>query len=243
MIGNLSQNISYIGIIAALEREAKPLVSLLQESLSEKIAKWEFWLGTLAGLSVVVSYSGCGKVHAAAHTQLILERYKPKFILHYGTAGAISPHLHPGDIVLENKSIEVDYNERMILNYPKPVSLPDPVLLSRFANILSERGLRYTVGTILCQDADVISQSEKDELWSKYAGECVCWEGAAVGRICNLNNVPYLQLRGITDLANDQEQVRTEFESRVIEVSHKLVEYILCGVSGVLADGKILDKP
>ncbi|MBT9147888.1 MAG: 5'-methylthioadenosine/S-adenosylhomocysteine nucleosidase [Syntrophomonadaceae bacterium] len=231
MSSNLSQNSSYIGIIASLEREAKPLIDLLQESSSEKIAKWEFRLGRPAKLGVVVSYSGCGKILAAAHCQLMIERYKPDFILHYGTAGAISPKLRPGDIILGNKSVEVDYCEEMIPNFPRPESLPDAATLGRFADALKEKGLRFTPGTILCQDADVVDQNVKNALWSKYRGECTCWEGIAVGRICNLNSVPYLQLRGITDLANDREEVRTGFESRVIEVSRKLAKYLLCGIA------------
>lgn len=236
---NLSQNRSYIGIIASLEREAKPLIELLQESSCEKIAKWEFWLGRVKKIRIVVSYSGCGKILAAAHCQLMIERYKPDFILHYGTAGAISPKLRPGDIILGNKSVEVDYCEEMIPNFPKPESLPDTITLIRFANALREKGLRFTLGTILCQDADVVDQNAKNVLWSKYKGECTCWEGVAVGRICNLNNVPYLQLRGITDLANDREQVSTGFESRDIEVSRKLVKYILYGISVLYTNDKI----
>lgn len=218
-------------IVAALEREIKPLAAALDGGTSRQVSAWEFWRGRLAGRIVIAAHSGCGKVRAAALTQLMIGQHRPVFIVHYGLAGAVSPEVESGDIILGEKSIEIDYCEKMLPDEPKPEARPDPDLLSGFAHAFDAAGLAYKRGTIVCQDADVVDKHEKTHLWTTYDGLCTCWEGAAVGRICNLNGVAYIQLRGVTDLADDQAGATAAFFARAAGVSERLVGYLECGLA------------
>lgn len=217
-------------ITTALRREAAPFIGLLGEHKIGEAAGWEIHLGKINGVNFAVSRSGCGKVFAAAHTQLMIDRFCPQYLINYGTAGAISPQVFRGEVVLGKKSIEIDFHERMAPGRPRPESIPDPMLFQQFENNFRKQSFDYVNGTILCQDGDLVSGETKKALWDEYKGDCVCWEGTAVGRTCNFNEVPHVQLRGITDLANDQEQAYSDFESAINEVSEKLVEYILVGM-------------
>jgi 5'-methylthioadenosine/S-adenosylhomocysteine nucleosidase len=191
-----------------------------------------FYRGKIDQLDVVVSYSGCGKVLSSANTQQMISTYKPKYVIHYGAAGGISPHIRVGDIVLASKSLEVDYLTGMGESRQKPEALPDKTLYDSFRESFKKNNLGFVEGPIVCQDCDVVTPEVKEKLWMEYNGECVCWEGAAVGRICNFNNIPHLHIRGITDLANDAEQVTVSFETMVGTVSKKLVKYLKCGLLG-----------
>jgi adenosylhomocysteine nucleosidase len=222
-----------IGIIAALDREAGPLIEKLADAGREKIASWELWAGSLAGRRVAVSYSGCGKVRAAAATQLMIDRCRPGAIIHYGTAGAIGPEVRPGDVILGEKSLEVDYCERMIPDFPKPLGDPDSTWIAELRATLDESGLSYKTGTIVCQDGDVLDREMKAALWAEYRGLCTCWEGAAVGRVCNLNDIPYIQLRGITDLADDETEATAAFKARVVAISRKVTAYVIRAIESL----------
>jgi adenosylhomocysteine nucleosidase len=225
-----SDEIRTVCIIAAIEREITPLSQALEGASSQRILAWEFWRGRLADRIVMASHSGCGKVKAAALTQFMIVQYKPEYIVHYGAAGAISPGVQPGDIIVGEKSIETDYCELMLPDEPKPESIPDRDLIAKFTGRLDKAGLEYRQGIIACQDGDVVDRTVKRDLWTAYRGLCACWEGVAVGRICNLNQVPYIQLRGITDMADDREEATASFNSRIAGISKKLVEYIACGI-------------
>ena len=224
-----------VGIVAALDREAAPLIERLDGATHEKIASWEVWTGRFAGRRVAVAYSGCGKVRTAATTQLVIDRCRPNAIIHYGTARAIGPQVRPGDVILGEKSLEIDYCERMIPDFPKPSSDPDSSWLSRLRTVLDETGLPYRAGIIISQDGDVLDREVKAGLWTQYGGLCTCWEGAAVGRVCNLNRIPYIQIRGITDLADDTEEATAAFNSRVVEISRKVTAYLSYAVESLPA--------
>ena len=95
----IKNNPMKIGIIGAMQVE----VDLLKEKISsltiEKEGKFEFYIGKIHGIDIIVLLSGIGKVSAAVGTTLLIERYHPDYIVNTGTAGGLHS-VEMGDLVI-----------------------------------------------------------------------------------------------------------------------------------------------
>ena len=81
-----------IGIIGAMDVE----VELLKESMAAEGAvetshtgQLSFFTGTLSGTPVVVAQCDVGMVNAAAHTQLIIDRFAVRGVVNTGVARSL----------------------------------------------------------------------------------------------------------------------------------------------------------
>ena len=90
---------SVVGVLG-IAAEVAPIERRLQDSREVAVRGYVFRVGNLNGRKVVVGRSGIGKVNAAIVTTLLIGEFNPSAILFSGTAGAIDPGLHPGDVVI-----------------------------------------------------------------------------------------------------------------------------------------------
>ena len=90
---------SVVGVLG-ITAEIAPIERRLQDSREVAVRGHVFRVGNLNGRKVVVGRSGVGKVNAAIITTLLIGEFNPSAILFSGTAGAIDPDLHPGDVVI-----------------------------------------------------------------------------------------------------------------------------------------------
>lgn len=95
-------------LLAATEAELQPLLTRLEGSRTETRAGWQFWLGTLAGKSVVLARTEGDPLNAVAATTLAIRRYQPKWVLTFGPARAHDSALRPGDVVLSHEFAAFD---------------------------------------------------------------------------------------------------------------------------------------
>jgi adenosylhomocysteine nucleosidase len=75
-------------------------------------------------------------------------------------------------------------------------------LLQRFRGLAATAGLACHTGTIASGDEDVIELERGVELAVLTGAIAVAWEGAGAARACVLTEVPWLEVRGITDTAD-----------------------------------------
>ena len=87
--------------------ETEGLANRLDGVVTETVAGWTFWRGTLDGYPVVVSKTGKGAANVAAATAIGVERYHPVAVVNQGTAGGHDPELHVYDIVLGSHSVNL----------------------------------------------------------------------------------------------------------------------------------------
>ncbi|MCC2645798.1 MAG: 5-methylthioadenosine/adenosylhomocysteine nucleosidase, partial [Burkholderiales bacterium] len=51
---------------------------------------------------------GIGKVNAALHTQFIIDKFTPNYVINVGVAGSLKPELSFGDVVVANDLVQHD---------------------------------------------------------------------------------------------------------------------------------------
>ncbi|PKM59065.1 MAG: 5'-methylthioadenosine/adenosylhomocysteine nucleosidase [Firmicutes bacterium HGW-Firmicutes-4] len=198
-----------IGIIAAMDSEVRDIKSAMEDGIKIHHGGMTFFKGKLHQKEVIAVKSGVGKVNAAICTQILIDIFKVNTIINVGVAGAVHPDLEIGDIVISEDSCQYDMDARAfghprgeIPNMDITFFKADPMLIKLAVAAAQELDATYRVGRIMTADLGVDSNKLKEELREEFGGLCVEMEGAAVGQVAMLNQVPYLVIRSMSDKAD-----------------------------------------
>lgn len=145
---------------------------------------------------------GHGKVQFALNTQRLILELKPDLVIGAGAAGALDPELKPGTVIITNEIIEHDYRLRFIKR-PNPSFSCHAAWVRKFADLDIEN-VTTVVGKIASGDEDVVDRVRAEELRRLTGASAVTWESAGLARACLAQNVPFVDVRVITDLADTQ---------------------------------------
>ena len=199
-----------------------PEISLLQENLqnlrSEHMADFDIYCGEYAGKNVVLALSGIGKVNAALSTALVLQ-HRPDFVINTGSAGGLGSGLKVGDVVIGTQTAHHDVDVTAfgyaIGHVPRmPARFEsDPALCTAaekaaaaFEHAAVHRGL------IVSGDQFVHSSESVAEVRRHFPdAQAVEMEAAAIAQSCHRFGVPFVVVRAISDLAD--EEADTSFET------------------------------
>jgi adenosylhomocysteine nucleosidase len=213
-----------VAILSALATEIGPLLGAIATPETVTVHGIPCVTGTVGGRPVVVAATGVGKVNAAMTTTLVVERFSPVAVLFTGIAGALDPELVPGDVVVAEGLVQhdlVDYTEAgpVLRGVRSPSSgrrgplrvESDPALLAEARDAAlgldllrpagARRAPRVRFGTIATGDAFVSSGAKKAQLHADTGAHAVEMEGAAVAQVCRELRVPFLVVRGVSDVA------------------------------------------
>jgi adenosylhomocysteine nucleosidase len=215
-------------VLGAFEREVTLLEDRLTDRQEQEIEDIQFVTGRLNDQKVVVAWTGIGKVNAAMTTTLLMEHFKPKYIIFTGIAGAVNPELRPGDIVIAAKTAHHDmgtvWPEGLFVKGVKnrldgmenPVFFPaDETLLScaqraaelidmrRVETVAGRRKPKIIKGVIVTGDSFIASAEKCAELRKKLQADAVEMEGAAVAQICYQRHIKHLIIRSMSDSADE----------------------------------------
>ena len=207
-----------IGVVSAFGQESKPLRSRLTERGREMVDEFVFFLHRHETIDVTAVRTGQGIIRGARGTQLLLDRYGSQIIINCGVAGAIAPHCRVGDVVISEGVVEYDEAEA---GWQKTgFYQADPEMIQTAHGISNglPHGNKVTSGIIVSGDHVIDSNEKKEALWKHFRGLCVEQEGAGVASICDVHNIPWIVIRGISDLAD--EHVISDFKKNVELAAH-----------------------
>lgn len=220
-----------IGIIAAMNVEMQALRAHIQNPVSETISGIEFVRGTIGGREVVTAVCGIGKVFAALCAQTMILTYKPECVINTGVAGTLTSKLSIGHIAVSSAVVQHDM-DTSALGDPKglisginKVELPaDAALGAKLSACAGALGIATQTGVIASGD-QFISSGERKSFITETFGAIACeMEGAAVGHVCYVNQVPFCILRAISDSADGSSHMDyPTFVSLAAEQSVKLM--------------------
>lgn len=198
-----------IGIICAMQIEADGLIALADNTQTENIAGMKFTTGKLYGKDIAVVVCGVGKVNAAMCTVVLLEKYHPEAVVNSGVAGALSPLVSIGDIVVATKAVEHDMNTTALGAKQGEVSFPDETVMffecdKNISNTLAEvckniPDTRVEQGIVASGDMFVSKRSQRLRINDEFGALACEMEGAAIGHVCYSYDTPYGILRAISD--------------------------------------------
>ena len=230
-----------IGIIGAMECEINQLKSLLKNIEEISCRQFTFYKGKLFDKHVVIVKSGVGKVAAAVCTQIMIDKFNPDFIVNTGVAGGLKTGMGIGEIVIADRLVQHDFDATVLgyakgyicngINPKEPTYFyTDKDLVNKFEESLSIKvpELKHHIGVIASGDMFVSSNERKKEIKDLFDACAVEMEGAAIAQTATLNNVPFVIIRAISDLADDDASKKLVFtEADSARISAKALEVIL----------------
>lgn len=203
-----------LGIIAAMEKEAIPLIEKMTETVSETVSGIRFTRGILLGHTTVVAVCGIGKVFAAMCAESMILRYQPQKIINTGVAGALTEGLPVGGLAIADRVVQHDMDTSALgdpvgfLSGLDTVYLPcDPDLIARLQAAAADMAVPVQVGAIASGDRFVSTAGEKRKLNADFEAIACEMEGAAVGQVCFVNKVPFAVVRAISDSVDGQAEM------------------------------------
>ncbi|MGM9930296.1 5'-methylthioadenosine/S-adenosylhomocysteine nucleosidase [Pradoshia sp.] len=207
-----------IAIIGAMEEEVAVLRENIEESESVVIANTEYTSGKMFGTDVVLLKSGIGKVNAAMGTAVLLEKFKPDFIINTGSAGGYNPELNVGDIVI---STEVRHHDVDVTafgyEYGQVPRLPvgfvaDEKLVELASGIAAGiEGVQAGKGLIVTGDVFMSDPVRADFVRGQFPElQAVEMEAAAIAQVAYQFGVPFVVTRALSDIAGKESDVSFE---------------------------------
>lgn len=201
-----------LGIIGALDEEVQTVINSCNIKCTENALGTCFYEGSLGDANVVVVRCGVGKVNSAIAAQRLIDVCGCDAIINIGVAGSINNTVRKNHVVLSTELLEHDMDALegagVIPRMDSSVFVSDDCLLEE-ARAACEKVVApgcFHLGKIVSGDQFINSSEKKKWLESTFGALCAEMEGAAIAHTCTLNNVPFLIMRSISDLADEDAQ-------------------------------------
>lgn len=207
-----------IAIIGAMEEE----VALLREKISnqeqETIAGCEYTTGSMDGAEVILLRSGIGKVNAAMSTTILLDRFKPDYVINTGSAGGFHPDLNVGDVVISSEVRHHDVDVTAFgYEYGQVPQLPaafeaNSGLVEIAEEAAKEIGsVQIVKGLIATGDSFMNDPKRVDAIRDKFLNlQAVEMEAAAIAQVSYQFGIPFVIIRSLSDIAGKESDVSFE---------------------------------
>ena len=197
-----------IAIMGAMPEEIAPILEKVGEYKTTEFANNKYYEATYKGVELVIAYSKIGKVFSTLTATTMIEHFGAQKLLFSGVAGAISPTLKVGELIVATKLSQHDLD---ITAFGHPFGYvpegavyveTDKSMIELSKEVASEMGKSVQEGVIATGDQFVANEERKNWIGSTFGADALEMEGASVAVVCDALNVPFFILRAISDAAD-----------------------------------------
>ena len=236
-------------LMAALPSEGELVLDQCKILRTETKGDLRIYHGLFADKEVLVAFSGMGKVNAAAAAAAILSSYSVARLWMWGSAGAYDlAAVEISDVALASEEILGDEGVATISSWQPldAIGIPlidstvkpffnrmevDPLELKRSRKLLSEweripPAPRICVGPFVTLSAVSGSPARARLLFNRYRALCENMEGGAVAQVCLRYQVPFLEIRGLSNWAGDRKKGNWQL-SKALNNCQRALLYLL----------------
>jgi futalosine hydrolase len=240
----------YIGIMASVSSEGTKFSNSFHPVGKTLPGRPAFYAGAVAGGRVVFVRPGMGKTNAAHAATVLIERFSPICMVNFGIGGAYPfSGLKVGDIAVAEKEVYADEGVELrdglhsfeITGIPFLKvrgrkyynEFPGDKRLSRLALKASGTVAPCRSGVFLTVSACTGTGKRAEELAKKFGPVCENMEGAAVSHICRIYGVPFVEIRGISNIVGDRNMKKWDIELAAENCQKSVLRFLgaLCGKS------------
>jgi adenosylhomocysteine nucleosidase len=179
-------------IMAALPLEVRPFLRLVKAKARRDLGlpAWEFEAGT-----AVAALSGMGEPAACRAGEILVDRCRPELLVSLGFAGALTPGLAAGDLVLGETFWRYNPDTRELKAAPQP---RPPRPLPRLCAALKQAGLTAVTGSLVTTSR-IIHKGRQGKPLAGLPRPVLDLETAALAEMAAAQDLAFLSLRAITD--------------------------------------------
>lgn len=196
-----------VGIIAAMAEEAEALKALLSDFKERTVHTVTFYEGKVDSVRLVlVRQYGVGKVAAALATALLINEYQPTYLLNIGSAGALKEELKVGEVLIPPL---IAYHDQDIPGWPKGFKADNPHLFHADSFLLKKAKALNKAAYFLplvSGDSFISEQAQIQKIKREFpSAAAVEMEAAAIAETATFYGIPFLIMRAISDLVNEED--------------------------------------
>ncbi|MBU0721237.1 5'-methylthioadenosine/adenosylhomocysteine nucleosidase [bacterium] len=197
-----------IAIMGAMPEEIAPILEKLGSYKTTEFAKNKYYEASYRGIELVIAYSKIGKVFSTLTATTMIEHFGAELLLFSGVAGAVSPELKVGDLVVASKLSQHDLD---ITAFGHPFGYvpegavyvqADMKLIELSKEVALEMDKNVKEGIIATGDQFVANEERKNWIGNTFNADALEMEGGSVAVVCDALNVPFFILRAISDAAD-----------------------------------------
>jgi futalosine hydrolase len=213
-------------LVCSVRLEMEPLLARIAGAEPLDHPRLAAWRGTLADRPVLAVQGGMGKTNAARSLTAVLERFDVDRAIGFGVGGAYGGSgLQVGDLCLARREYYGDEGVVTPDGWLSCEGIGIPLLetpLARHFNdfpvddawleaglgALRDAGAECTVGPFVTVSSCSGTAARGGELALRFGAVCETMEGAAYAHVAALYEVPFLEVRGISNLVEDRDLSR-----------------------------------
>lgn len=237
-----------IALLCSVQVEAEFIYAKTVVKKSQTIGSKSIIEGTLDGHRILLCVGGMGKVNAAHATALLLSQFSPDALVIFGIGGAYpASGAIIGDVAIAKEEIAGDEGvvtldgfkdteyigiplikaatSMMYTKYPAPDSLLKRSLQALVSS-QEARAAKVHVGAFVTLSTCTGTSARARELEQRYHGLCENMEGAAAVQVAELHGIPWIEVRGISNIVEDR-NVDTWDIPKAVDSAQKAVLRVL----------------
>ncbi|MGB0384622.1 MAG: acyltransferase [Ardenticatenaceae bacterium] len=175
---------------------------------------------------LTLSRGGLGKVQFAVHTQHLLDVGSEwDLVICAGAAGALVDTLSIFDVVVSTETVEHDINNHF--GAPRlPRFNGAEAVISELKRVSSSfTSFQVHFGPVASGDEDVVDLERRRAIQKLTGALAVAWEGAGGARACQFSQVPFVEIRGISDGADSD--AASDFLANLKQVMKNIATLII----------------
>lgn len=233
-----------LGMIVAVPFEGNIIARNLKGAREKSAGGLTWQTGSLGRSEIVYVISGIGKTNAAHAATVLIQNFSPSIVVNLGIGGAYpSSGLKLGDIAVASKEVYADEGvllkggfrtlqlmdipllktgrRRYFNEFPVDAGLGGKMMEAAMAGgFRARKGIFATVST--CTG----TRKRAEELSKRFGAICENMEGAAVAHNCLIYGIPFVEVRGISNIAKERDTSKWEIKPASINCQKTVIEFI-----------------
>ncbi len=154
---------------------------------------------------VLLAQGGLGKVQFALQTQHLVDQLEEVgLVVCAGTAGALVDGLSVGDVVVATSTVEHDFNWNSGKPLPEFAGSETHLAAVKEGGSSTDQAFGVHFGPVASGDEAILDSKRAQEVQERTGALAVAWEGAGCAKAAQFADVPYLEIRGISDNADHE---------------------------------------
>jgi futalosine hydrolase len=215
-----------LALVCSVPFECERLAAALDGPLNVLVGRKPGWAGRLDGRAVIVLPAGMGKANAAHALTALLEAREVSGVVGFGIGGAYpGSGLRVGSIALATRAIYGDEGVQAPDGWidTEGIGIPlwragdarffnefplDAAWVERARAALSAAGMDVRTGPFVTVSACAGTDALGVERAARFGALCEGMEGAALAHVAAIYQVPFLELRAISNHVEDRDMSR-----------------------------------
>jgi futalosine hydrolase len=222
-----------VAVVAAVDFELAPLRAALDAAQPLLVGRKPATRGLLDGAPVILLPAGMGKTNAAQALTALLEQHPVRGVLNVGVAGAYpGSGLAVGDVALATAEIYGDEGVEAPQGWlsTEAIGIPllqagagrffnhfplDAGLVARSRDRLARAGFAAATGPFVTVSCCSGTARRGADIAERFGAICETMEGAALAHVAALYEVPFLEVRGVSNAVEDRDLTRWRLQDAV----------------------------